>query len=397
MSKLNQKIAHLKAVVSMTDLAQDKYGLVLEGRKNILCPFHAEKIPSFSFFYKNGNWGFTCFSAKCGLKGDIIDFVGLMEFGKSWSRKGVQFSQALNLLEEFAGGSFTITDPPTKSSPPPFPASPTVTPKIQEIWDLTLSICGELLLEQPRVMQYLFERGFDQQVIKKWRFGFWPRKEEQFSRVINALKVFGYTQAHLQEARLLLEGKWGLYEPFGGSVASSGRIISADVDHIGAAKALLARVLPWENELKSAKYLYLADFEKPLFGLDRIGRSNGPVLLTEGVWNMYTLHKWGYDAVAPGGTHLSAAQRQPLLKFKRPVVPIPDLDPIDQSGQSPGMLALARWQKELPEMKEALLLPSTVEGKLIKDVNDLEQIPNGQGLFTRLAAKHGVLPRKAKS
>jgi len=70
----------LKGSVNITDVAKE-YGLKLRGNKCI-CPFHKDTNPSLTFSNEKGV--FRCFG--CGVKGDILKFVQLME-GEVQSKK----------------------------------------------------------------------------------------------------------------------------------------------------------------------------------------------------------------------------------------------------------------------------------------------------------------------
>jgi len=59
--------------VKITDIAK-KYGLKLRGKKCV-CPFHDDHDPSLTF--SDTKNVFHCFG--CGIKGDIVKFVQLME------------------------------------------------------------------------------------------------------------------------------------------------------------------------------------------------------------------------------------------------------------------------------------------------------------------------------
>ena len=63
------------------------------GRLGGLCPFHAERTPSFSVFEKGGKWVMHCFG--CGAGGDIFEMYGKV--------KGCNFQEAIADLAGMVG------------------------------------------------------------------------------------------------------------------------------------------------------------------------------------------------------------------------------------------------------------------------------------------------------
>ena len=60
-----------------------KYGLDVDGKNNLLCPFHSDGKPSLKLYPKTNS--FFCFGCRTG--GDTITFIKLMEemYGKKRS------------------------------------------------------------------------------------------------------------------------------------------------------------------------------------------------------------------------------------------------------------------------------------------------------------------------
>lgn len=82
---MNARLEVIKQNISMYDIV-DKYGLKLNRRGAMRCPFHREKTPSFKV-YQNGK-KFHCFG--CGEDGDVVSFV--MKY------YGISYGQALTRL-----------------------------------------------------------------------------------------------------------------------------------------------------------------------------------------------------------------------------------------------------------------------------------------------------------
>ena len=89
------KFAELKSLVDIQRVAQH-YGVKLNRHGKAFCPFHSEKIPSFSI-HKEKNI-FKCFS--CGKSGSIIDLVSHM-FGLNALDASKKINNDFNLRLDF--------------------------------------------------------------------------------------------------------------------------------------------------------------------------------------------------------------------------------------------------------------------------------------------------------
>ena len=85
-------VAEIKAKLPVTDIVGETVALKRAGTiQKGLCPFHAEKTPSFIVTPERETW--HCFG--CGEHGDIFTFV--------MRRDGLDFREALSRLAERAG------------------------------------------------------------------------------------------------------------------------------------------------------------------------------------------------------------------------------------------------------------------------------------------------------
>jgi DNA primase len=369
----------------------ERYGVILRrsGRNFIgRCPFHDDRNPSFSIYLADsGDWAFFCHSASCGVSGDLFKFVGLMQHGPGYTGRGADFRAVLDQLStgDFQYQSKLRAEDLTSKQP----VRPEINNEIKEIWDAALGVAHQLLLREERILDYLYGRGFDEEVLSRWRFGWWPKPSGEISPVVGALFAAGYRVAQLLQARLLRCSSYddSNYEFFAGRGQLSGRILCADLDHARRPAYLLARLLPWEDDGETAKYLGPPNFAKPVLGIASLRREDQPVALVEGFWNMITLRKWGVDAVAVSGANMSVQQVQMLIKLSRPLVPIRDIDQPNADGVIPGLAALRAWQQSIPGLPDGIELPQEVDGIAIKDVNDLDKHPDGVRIFKRLARK----------
>ena len=85
-------IDDLRQRVPLSDVVGRRVKLIRKGRRHSgLCPFHAEKTPSFSVVDDDGFY--HCFG--CGVHGDAISFLREMD--------GLEFMEAVERLAEMAG------------------------------------------------------------------------------------------------------------------------------------------------------------------------------------------------------------------------------------------------------------------------------------------------------
>ncbi len=118
------------------------------------------------------------------------------------------------------------------------------------------------------------------------------------------------------------------------------------------------------------KYLEFALFSKPVFGLAALA-SNGPVLQMEGPINAMIASSWGFNVVDLKSTNPSPAHLEQvgtrIVNNPRWLVPAIDNDEV-------GSIAIVKWREFVPQIEEPIMLPTEVNGKLIKDTNALHTI-----------------------
>ena len=89
MGILAEDVARVRAATDFVQVASEHIALKRVGQRWVgLCPFHAEKTPSFSVNAEEGLW--YCFG--CQAKGDVITFVREVE--------RLSFAETLSRLEQ---------------------------------------------------------------------------------------------------------------------------------------------------------------------------------------------------------------------------------------------------------------------------------------------------------
>jgi DNA primase len=263
-----------------------------------LCPFHAEKTPSFVVFPDTGTW--HCFGA-CGTGGDVFSFVQRQE--------NLDFGETLKLLAQRAGVELEARSPQAT-------AAEQHLQRLREINRAAAAYFSHLLLhsdEAGRARRYLEERGLSQETIERFQLGY---ALDQWDALLRHLGSKGYSLAELAEAGLLVEreDKSGYYDRF------RGRVLFPIRDHrshtIGFGGRVLDDGLP--KYLNSPQTL-LFDKSSVLFGLDQAARgirTTGVAVIVEGYMDVLIAHQHGMNnVVAQMGTALTEAQLKLLKRY----------------------------------------------------------------------------------
>jgi len=337
-------------------------GKYLVGR----CPFHHDKTPSFTVNPATGRW--RCFGRCATGWLDVIDFLGWQKHGAAWNARNPEmFKEVLRELN-----NCTL---PIARALPPRPSIPL--PKLVELSSDAITLLtraaaiyrarlwtmgdGEGGPETP--LGYLRSRGFTDETIREAGLGYCAGDQ-----VLKYLRHTGIPP-ELPRQLGLIDEEHGDREFF------RGRIVFPEIDERGQVTHLAGR--KWSKRLgvKSPKYLALKGLDKPLYGWATLNRnpSEEPVFIVESLPDGLTLRQWGFAALITLGTALTETHAQWLARLPRPLVYIPQND-------EAGMAAVQKWQEAVGQ-GEVLELHIQIEGRLVKDVNDLAALPNGRELF----------------
>ena len=284
----------LRARLSIVDVVSRRVPLVKKGQNYWgCCPFHNEKTPSFSV---NEDKGFYhCFG--CGEHGDIISFVMKSE--------NIDFRAAITELAAAAG----LKMPDYK------PKSPDQVAREEsyfEIVDNAAKIYQTKLFEESgaHALEYVRRRGFNDDMIKKYRIGYAPKNN------IIANKFVNIKQDNLLATGLCRRGEYGMYDFFRDKLMFP--IFNAN----GKIVAFSGRSLDGSEP----KYINTTDTElfhkrRTIFGFnfarDAIHRANRSIVV-EGQIDAIQMQCNGFpETVAPLGTALTEDHVSMLCKANR--------------------------------------------------------------------------------
>ncbi len=265
-----------------------------------LCPFHNERTPSFTV--SQSKEIYKCFG--CGRTGNAISF--LMEHEKysyvdslKWlaNKYGVEIEETFQTdvqkqVQQTAESLFIINN-------------------------FAQQFFTRMLLETDEGrdigLSYLKERGFREDVIKKFQLGYSPEQRDSFAKEAIAKQ---YNAELLVKTGLVVNRNDQLVDNY------RGRIIFPIHNHSGKVLGFGARIL--KSNDKAPKYINTPENEiyiksKILYGsyfarqaIDKAGEC----LLVEGYTDVISLHQAGIEnVVASGGTSLTIDQLRLVKKY----------------------------------------------------------------------------------
>ena len=297
-----------------------------------LCPFHSEKHPSFFVFPEQQSW--HCFGA-CGTGGDIFAFV--------MKKEGIDFGQALRLLAQRGGVTFSPREAPSKAEDEKRERLFQINEAAAEYYYHILSTTKT----GTTARSYLAKRNIVPETIKEFRVGFSP---DAWEAIKNYLLGKGYTERELAEAGLVIEKEeGGSYDRF------RNRLMFPICDIQGRVTGFGARVL--DDSLP--KYMNspqtpIFDKSNSLYGIDKAKsaiRKKDLAIIVEGYMDALTAHQHGWqNVVGSMGTSLTGKQVEGIKRLTNSITLALDADLAGEEATLRG---------------KAILAYSNIEGKVI--------------------------------
>lgn len=328
-----------------------------QGREAVgLCPFKAEKTPSFSVNDEKGVY--LC--RGCGATGDIITYVS--------ESTGVSQGRAIRTLAEAMGYQIRSEDRQGRevSRKPSATANKASREAMIEVHDHVAQVAHAYLLEileQPEhpVTRYLQERGLERSSVELFGLGYLPSDVTLWEHVSRASScnstptTFGpqHWRTLAQESGLL--GNRHQVSMF------QGRLLFPIVNGDGCCVAFSGRVIPsisGQAVLPDRKYLnspetFIFTKSRVLFGLTpwhasfthdgvrerwRNLRGAGRVVTVEGVTDVLRLALLGVWSVASLGTAISEFHLDLLFRAADTVCLLTDGDSAGEAAAQKGLL-----------------------------------------------------------
>ncbi len=304
MAFLPHFLDELRVRTSVVQVVGKRVKLTKKGKEHMgLRPFHNEKTPSFTVNEAKGF--FHCFG--CQEHGSAIDFIMKVD--------GLSFPEAVERLAGEVGMQVPVDTPEVRKRIERRQTLMDVTEKATAWFERNLRMS-----EGRKALNYLKERGLDDQTITKFRLGFAPDRR---GALRGTLAKNGILEDLMIRAGLLIRPDDSKREPYD---RFRGRVMFPITDRKGGVIAFGGRILG-DGEPK-----YLNSPETPLFYKGRVlyglsqalntARKTGQLIVTEGYMDVITLAHAGIEtAVAPLGTALTEEQIGELWR----IVPEPIL------------------------------------------------------------------------
>jgi DNA primase len=311
-------IADIKSRLPVAEVVGETVALKRAGSAmKGLCPFHAEKTPSFTVSPDRESW--HCFG--CGEHGDIFTFV--------MKRDGLDFRETLGRLAERAGVELT----------PQTAREDRQRARLREALDSAAAWYREVLRQATAAepaRAYLVERGFSDETLERFGIGFAPQSWDALTSRLQAKK---FTTEEIVGAGLASVGQRGRpVDRF------RGRIMIPIRDPSGRMTGFGGRVMPGGD---GPKYLNspatpLFDKSHTLYGIDLARtsiRRTKLAVIVEGYTDVMAAHQAGFtNVVASLGTALTGGQVALATRYAEGVALAYDVDLAGEAATQRGLL-----------------------------------------------------------
>jgi len=291
-----EKIDEIREASDIVDIISEYIPIKKRGKNYTgLCPFHAEKKPSFSV--SPTKQFYHCFG--CGASGNVITFV--------MNYESVSFIEAVEILADKCGIKFEKKSADDNDK---------IKQEILEINDFAFNFFKKRLMEASAkdAVSYLKKRGIKKTTIEDFGIGYAP---PGWDNLLNAAQKKGLSKKKLESSGLIVKNeKSNYYDRF------RKRIIFTFYNSTGKKIGFAGRTLGDETP----KYLNISEtplYKKryTLYGLYQAKeeiRKLDKCLVVEGYMDLLTLYQAGFkNTVAISGTSLTDEQARLLRKYTR--------------------------------------------------------------------------------
>jgi DNA primase len=292
----------VKERVDIVQLVGERVQLRKAGRSySGLCPFHAEKTPSFSVDPDRRT--FHCWG--CGEKGDVFDWLIKID--------GIDKAEALKVLADKAGVPLTGGKPPAEREREK---------RLLAAHETAHFYFRQALRGTPKgkaAAEYVASRGIDEKMVEQFGVAYAPDLPDG---LLSYFRKKGYTDEEILSTGLVVQTERGLLDRF------RDRLIVPIRDARGRIIAFGGRAMRSDQRGKyiNSPQTMLFNKSATLYALDAAkadARRQSDVVIVEGYFDAIACHQAGLtNVVASMGTALTVDQYKALdsLHLERAVV-----------------------------------------------------------------------------
>lgn len=343
-----QFIDELIARTDIADVVGDYVHLTPKGGNMWgLCPFHAEKTPSFSV--SRDKQIFKCFG--CGKGGGVINFIMAME--------NLSYPEAVRVLAKRQGMEVPAERGESEDRRKKIKRAVEANTAAARFYRSYMT--GP---EGQSVREYMAQRKISPRFATRFGLGAAPGEWDFLTKTLTAQ---GFTKKELLDAGLAVGGKnGGVYDKF------RSRLMLPVIDVRGEVVGFTSRILPG---LEGAKYLNSPDticFKKGqlIYALNYAKGTKRPnLVLVEGNIDVITLHQAGFDnVIATMGTALTSDHARIISRYTKELVLCYDNDEAGKKATDRALELL----KDVDLKVRVLQLPNSfdADGKPLKQDPD---------------------------
>ncbi|ABA89915.1 DNA primase [Syntrophotalea carbinolica DSM 2380] len=332
----DEKVEEIRARADIVEVISSYVSLKRSGRNHVgLCPFHAEKTPSFNV--NADRQIYHCFG--CEVGGDVFAFLMNIE--------GLAFPEAVRRLGERYG-----IEVEEEAVSPEEEQRREERERLLRVTEVACDFYHNLLLKDPSgkpARGYLRRRGFDGDIARQFRLGWAPAAWEALA---NHLRDKGFDSKWARDRLgLVRAGNEGRndYDLF------RRRLLFPILDERGRPVAFGGRILEGDGPK------YINSPESPIYHKARVlyglyqardaMRHKGEAIVVEGYFDQLALYRAGFqNTVATCGTALTPEHVRLLKRFAERVLLLFDQDEAGRKATFRAMDVL------LPEGLQALVV-----------------------------------------
>lgn len=292
-----EKITEIKNAADIVDVISGSVLLKKSGRNHLgLCPFHAEKTPSFTVSYEKQI--FYCFG--CGAGGNVFAFL--------MKKEGLTFPEAV----KYVAGKYGV-DIPAESMTPEQKKRISEKESLLSVNKQAMDFFCKSLLDGgsgKRALDYLNKRKMSEKTIRDYHIGYAP---EGWNSLYNYLTKKKISTGQIEKAGLIIQrnNSPGFYDRFRDRIIFP--IFDPNSQVIGFGGRVMDDSLPkYLNSPETAVF----SKSRSLYGLNAARsecRVTETVYIAEGYFDLLSLHQHGMkNSVATLGTAITPEHVQIL-------------------------------------------------------------------------------------